>query len=74
MCRYQTGGVLTYLAVLGAAGEHFSAGSRQALGGKNPATLVFDTGRPAQIDRSVDTSGPTRTGIQTALGRSRAPC
>ncbi len=58
MCRYEPGGVLTYLAVLGSAGEHFSVGSRQTLGGKNLATLVFDTGRPARIDRYVDTSGP----------------
>ncbi len=50
MCRYEPGGVLTYVAVLGSASERFTAGSRHALGGENLATLVFDTSRPARID------------------------
>jgi signal transduction histidine kinase len=59
MCRYEPDGTLTFVAAWGRAGEHFPVGSRQLLGGKNLATIVFETGRSARIDNYADSSsGP----------------
>jgi signal transduction histidine kinase len=56
MGRYEPG-TLTIVAGSGLSGDHFPVGSRWALGGKNLATLVFETGRPARISLA-DASGP----------------
>jgi len=45
-------------AVAARGTTHFPVGSSQVLGGKNTATLVFETGRPARIDGYADASGP----------------
>jgi signal transduction histidine kinase len=59
MCRYEPDGTLTFVAAWGRAGEHFPVGSRQLLGGRNLATIVFETGRSARIDNYADSSsGP----------------
>jgi GAF domain-containing protein len=68
--RYEPGGTLTFVATLG-AGDPFPAGSRQKLGGNNLGTLVFETGRPARIDRYAEaSSGPLGVGVREAGIRS----
>jgi signal transduction histidine kinase len=57
MGRYEPDGTLTIVADSDRAGDHFPLGSRWALGGKNLATLVFGTGRPARLSLA-DVSGP----------------
>jgi len=57
MGRYEPDGTLTIVAGSGLAGDNFPVGSQWALGGKNLATLVFETGRPARLSLA-DVSGP----------------
>ena len=65
---------MTSVATWGRAGERFPVGSRWPLEGHNVSTLVFETGRPARIDRYADSSsGPLgaaarETGIRSAVG------
>jgi signal transduction histidine kinase len=56
MCRYEPDGTLTFVAHWGHAVARFPVGTRKALGGHNLGTLVFETGRPARIDRYADSS------------------
>jgi signal transduction histidine kinase len=56
MARYEPDGTVTALAARDTT--HFPVGSSLILGGKNTATLVFETGRPARIDGYADASGP----------------
>ena len=56
MARYDPNGVATAVAARGTT--HFPVGSSLILGGKNTATLVFETGRPVRIDGYADASGP----------------
>jgi signal transduction histidine kinase len=58
MIRYEPDGTLTFVAALDSVGEAFPAGSRWPLEGKNLATMVFETGRPARIDSYAEASGP----------------
>jgi signal transduction histidine kinase len=58
MCRYEPDRMQTFVAVWGRPGKRFPAGSRWPLGGKNLATIVFETGRPARIENYADASGP----------------
>ena len=62
MGRYEPG-TLTIVAGSGLEGDHFPVGSRWALGGKNLATLVFETGRPARINLA-DASGPIGAAVR----------
>jgi GAF domain-containing protein len=55
MARYEPEGMVTAVAARGTT--HFPVGSSQILGGKNTATLVFETGRPVRIDSYADASG-----------------
>jgi signal transduction histidine kinase len=55
MARYEPEGMATAVAARGTT--HFPVGSSRALGGKNTATLVFETGRPVRIDGYADASG-----------------
>ena len=65
MCRYEPDGTLTFVAQSGSVVVHFPVGSRWAMGGHNLGTLVFETGRPAQIDGYADSSsGPLSAGIR----------
>ena len=70
MCRYEPDGRFTVVA---SAGDRFPVGSRWTLGGKNVATIVFETGRPARMDSYADATGPfdaaTREeGVRSAVG------
>jgi signal transduction histidine kinase len=55
MARYDADAMVTAVATRGTT--HIPIGSSLALGGKNTATLVFETGFPARIDGYVDASG-----------------
>jgi signal transduction histidine kinase len=69
--RYEPDGTLTFVASLGNAPKPFPAGSRRRLGGNNLHTDVFDTGRPARLDRySEKSSGPLGVGVREAGIRS----
>jgi signal transduction histidine kinase len=71
MCRYESDGTLTFVAQWGSAMAHFPVGSRWTLGGHNLGTLVFETGRPARVDRYADSSsGPLGAAIREAALRS----
>ena len=61
MCRFNPDKTLTIVGVQVSAGTPFSVtvGHRGTLGGRNPTTLVFQTGRPARIDDlGEDAAGP----------------
>jgi GAF domain-containing protein len=74
LSRYEPDDTFTVLAVAGSTTEHFAAGTRLRLAGKNLATIVFETDRPARIDNYPDdSSGPLGTiarkaGIRSAVG------
>jgi signal transduction histidine kinase len=71
MCRYEPEGALTFVAQGGSTAVIFPVGSRWMLGGHNLGTLVFETGRPARIDRyAASSSGPIGAGIREAAIRS----
>jgi signal transduction histidine kinase len=57
MGRYEGDGTATVVAASGSTADHFRVGRRWSLGGKNLATIVFETGRPARLDYD-DASGP----------------
>ena len=56
--RYEADAMLTSVAAWGDGLSGFPVGSRWSLGGKNVATLVFETRRPARVDGYADDSGP----------------
>ncbi len=58
MCRYEPGNTMTFVATWAKDAEGFRLGSRWPLGGRNLATLVFETGRSVRIDNYADASGP----------------
>jgi GAF domain-containing protein len=67
--RYGPDGAITLVAVWGRTGEHIPVGRRWSLGGRDVATLVFETGRAARIDSYTDTSGQlTDVGRETGVG------
>jgi GAF domain-containing protein len=67
MERYESDDTFTVLAVAGGTIGRFPAGSRLSLGGRNLATIVFETGRPARIDNYADnSSGPLGTAAREA--------
>jgi signal transduction histidine kinase len=74
LVRYEPGRTATSVATWGPAGENLPVGIRWPLEGRNASTLVFETGRPARIDRYADSSsGPIgaavrETGIRSAVG------
>jgi signal transduction histidine kinase len=71
LCRYGSDKTLTFLAAWGLPAQPFPVGTRQSLGGENLGTLVFETGRPARIDRYAETSsGPLGAGVREAGIRS----
>jgi PAS domain S-box-containing protein len=58
LARYEPEAAVTTVAFWGRTGRAAPVvGRRIGLGGKNVATIVFETGRPARIDRYVDASG-----------------
>src|SRR5689334_4038545 len=72
--RYEPGRTATSVTIWGPAGKDSAVGNRWPLGGHNVSTLVFETGRPARIDRYADSSsGPggataREGGIRSAVG------
>jgi GAF domain-containing protein len=73
MGRYEADGTVTVLAASGSTVDHFPVGARWKLGGKNLATIVFETGRPGRIDGYADASGPfgvtgRELGIRSSAG------
>jgi signal transduction histidine kinase len=72
MVRYEPGRMLTTVANWGRAAERFPVGSRGTLGGHNVGTLVFETGRPARIDRYADAASPLAAAAREMGIRSSA--
>jgi GAF domain-containing protein len=74
LSRYEPDGALSMVARSGRALDHIPVGSRWPLGGKNVATVVFETGRPARIDSYADVSDPgaatalREVGVRSAVG------
>lgn len=75
--RYEPGRTATSVTAVtawGPAGKHYPVGSRWPLEGHNLSTLVFETGRPARIDRYADSSSSPlgaaarERGIRSAAG------
>ncbi|MDT4943642.1 MAG: hypothetical protein QOH14_375 [Pseudonocardiales bacterium] len=67
--RYGLDGAITLVAVWGRTGEHIPVGRGWSLGGRDVATLVFETGRAARIESYTDTSGQlTDVGRETGVG------
>ena len=60
MVRYDPDGGATWVGAWSGTGVAFPVrvGARVELGGRNAATLVFETGRPARIDDYTEGSGP----------------
>jgi signal transduction histidine kinase len=56
MVRYEPERTLTFVAHWGRAVDVVPVGTRRTLGGHNLATLVFESGRSARIDRYADSS------------------
>jgi GAF domain-containing protein len=57
MGRYEPDSTITVLAASGSTVDRFPVGGRWGLGGKNLATIVFQTGRPDRIDGYSDAFG-----------------
>jgi signal transduction histidine kinase len=73
MGRYEHDGTIAVLAASGTTVEHFPVGLRWTLGGKNLATIVFETGRAGRIDGYADASGRLgvtghKLGIRSSAG------
>ena len=67
VCRYESDATVTFVA---SAQERLPVGSRWPLRETNLATLVFDTGRPARIDKYADATGALAEGIREVGVRS----
>jgi signal transduction histidine kinase len=71
MGRYEPDAAVSFVAGAGRTGRPIPVGGRWSLGGKNVATLVFETGRPARIDSYADADGPVGgTARELGLGSS----
>jgi len=74
LCRYEAGRTAISVTTWGPAGKSLPVGIRWPLKGHNVSTLVFETGRPARIDRYADSSSgplsaaPRESGIRSAAG------
>jgi signal transduction histidine kinase len=72
--RYESGGAISFVASSSETGDSLPpVGSRLALGGNNVSTLVFETGRPARVDRMTEASGAIGSafrvwGVREAVG------
>ncbi|HKD88181.1 MAG TPA: GAF domain-containing protein, partial [Streptosporangiaceae bacterium] len=67
MSRYDPDDTLTVVATWSSTGAGFCVGVREGLGGRNAATLVFETRQPARIDDYAAASGPIAVAVR-ALG------
>ncbi len=74
MSRYHAEGARTVVAAWARSGSPVvPVGTREILGGPNVPTLVFETGRPARIDRYGKDAGPAAAaavaaGVRSAIG------
>ena len=74
MSRYEPDSARTVVAAWARSGSPVvPVGTREILGGPNVPTLVFETGRPARIDRYGEEAGPAATaavaaGVRSAVG------
>jgi signal transduction histidine kinase len=76
VARYEPDGAITMVGSWNSAGDDLArtVGHRAALGGQNVTTLVFETGRPARIDRytgrdsSAITTNARVVGSRSAVG------
>ncbi len=73
MARYEPDGTLIYVASWGRAVDFVPVGSRWTLDGKNIATAVFETGRPARVESQAGATGPLGadvavTGVRSLVG------
>jgi signal transduction histidine kinase len=67
--RYEPDGTMTVVAGWGRKVDRFPVGGRWSLGGKDVATIVFETGRPARVDSFADPSGPlSRAACEEGVG------
>jgi signal transduction histidine kinase len=64
MARYHPDGARTVLAAWSSTGAAFPIGTPARLGGRNVATLVFQTGRAARIDDYAGASGPVGEAVR----------
>jgi GAF domain-containing protein len=64
MGRYESDGMFTYIAASGTAGAVAHIGIPLMLGGRNLATIVSETGRPARIDDFADAAGPIGVAVR----------
>jgi signal transduction histidine kinase len=64
MGRYEPDGTVTFVAAWGTAGHVLPVGTRLMLGGRNLATLVSETSRPARIESWNDGSGPLAVALR----------
>ncbi|HWD74387.1 MAG TPA: GAF domain-containing sensor histidine kinase [Solirubrobacteraceae bacterium] len=69
--HYDPDGTLVYVAAWNRAGDPFPpVGTRVPLGGNNVSTLVFESGRPARVDRYADATGPLAASVREEGVRS----
>ena len=73
MCRYETDGTITLMAVAGRKETNPQVGNRLMLGGRNISTVVAQTERSARIDDYSAASGPIGVdfrafGVRSAVG------
>jgi signal transduction histidine kinase len=73
MGRYESDGTFTFIAAWSSAHPLVPVGNPLRLGGKNVATIVFETGHPARVETFVDASGPIgdlarESGVRSAAG------
>ena len=73
MARYEPDGTVACVASWGKAVDFIPVGSRWTLDGKNIATAVFETGRPARVDSQAGATGSLadlvrEMGIRSLIG------
>jgi GAF domain-containing protein len=71
--RYESRDSLIFVASWGRAVDFVPVGSRWSMGGHDISTLVFETGRPARIDRYAEVSGSlslaaSGRGVRSSVG------
>jgi signal transduction histidine kinase len=71
LCRYDPDGYVARVSAWSGACGPIPGGGRTRLGGRDVATLVFETGRPARMDDFGDDPDPGTLGWRAAGMRSR---
>jgi signal transduction histidine kinase len=71
--RYGHDGAITVVAAWSSTGPSFRVGTRAALGGRNLQTMIFQTRRPARIDKYASATGSLaeaalKFGVRAAVG------